>query len=91
MALMAILRWSLSLIIVEKHIVVGTESEVYVIADLSSVWVDLQIYTKDLKVIKTGQEVIIFADSEIPDAGGIINYVGPIVGSESRTVPAYSN
>ena len=78
--------------IIEKHIVlgelVGAESAVYIVADLSSVWIDLQVYPKDLKHIKKGQQVVISADSEIPDAGGIISYVGPIVGAESRTVLA---
>ncbi len=78
--------------IIEKHIVlgelVGTESAVYIIADLSSVWVDLQIYPKDLRHIKKSQQVVISADSEIPDAGGVISYVGPIVGTESRTALA---
>ena len=78
--------------IIEKHIVLGelleTESTVYIVADLSSVWVDLQVYPKDLKYIKKGQQVVIFADSEIPEASGVISYVGPIVGAESRTALA---
>ncbi len=78
--------------IIEKHIVlgemVGQESLVFVIADLSSVWIDLQVYPKDLKHITTGQEVVISADSEIPDTSGIISYVGPVVGAESRTASA---
>ncbi len=78
--------------IIEKHIVlgelVGAESAVYIVADLSSVWVDLQVYPKDLKYIEKSQEVIISADSEIPDASGIISYVGPIVRAESRTALA---
>ncbi|OQY07181.1 MAG: hypothetical protein B6I25_02375 [Planctomycetales bacterium 4572_13] len=78
--------------IIEKHIVlgelVGTESVVYIIADLSSVWVDLQVYPKDLKHIRKGQKVIVSADSEIPDTGGVISYVGPVVGAESRTALA---
>lgn len=78
--------------IIEKHIVlgelVGTESTVYVVADLSSVWVDLQVYPKDLKHIKKGQQVVISADSEIPETPGVISYVGPIVGAESRTALA---
>lgn len=78
--------------IIEKHIVlgelVGTESAVYIVADLSSVWVDLQVYPKDLKYIKKGQQVVISADSVIPDASGVISYVGPIVRAESRTALA---
>jgi RND family efflux transporter MFP subunit len=78
--------------IIEKHIVpgelVGNESSVYVVADLSSVWVDLQVYPKDLKYIKEGQKVTISADSEIPKANGTISYVGPVVGAQSRTALA---
>ncbi len=79
-------------IIIEKHLVLGelvdTESAVYVVADLSSVWVDLHVYPKDLKYIKKGQQVMISADSEMPDIGGIISYVGPVLGSASRTALA---
>ena len=78
--------------IIAKHIVLGelvaTDSAVYVVADLSSVWVDLQAYPKDLQRIKKGQKVVISADSEIPAARGIISYVGPIVGADSRTALA---
>lgn len=74
--------------IIEKHIVlgesVGTESTVYVVADLSSVWVDLQVYPKDLNYIKKGQQVVISADPEIPEVSGVISYVGAIVGTKSR-------
>jgi cobalt-zinc-cadmium efflux system membrane fusion protein len=78
--------------IIEKHIVlgelVGTDSSVCIVADLSSVWVDLQVYPKDLNYIKTAQQVVISADSEIPDTNGVISYVGPIVGEETRTALA---
>jgi multidrug efflux pump subunit AcrA (membrane-fusion protein) len=78
--------------IIEKHLVlgevVGTESAVYVLADLSSVWVDLQVYPKDLQYVKKGQLVVISAGSEIPATRGVISYVGPVVGAGSRTALA---
>lgn len=78
--------------IIEKHIVLGelvkTDAAVFVVADLSSVWVDLHVYPKDLGQIKTGQEVVIFADSDIPNPLGTISYIGPTVGAESRTATA---
>jgi len=78
--------------IIKKHIVlgelVGTDSAAYIIADLDSVWVDLQIYPSDLKHIKKGQETIISADSEIPDTNGVISYIGPTVETESRSALA---
>lgn len=78
--------------IIEKHIVlgelVGTGSATHIIADLDSVWVDLQVYPRDLKHIKENQDVVISADSEIPDIHGVISYVGPIIGTESRSALA---
>ena len=78
--------------IVDKHItlgeIVGDDTEVLVIADLSSVWVDLHVYQKDLMSIKKGQKVIISAGETIPDIEGVISYVGSVVGQESRTVLA---
>ena len=78
--------------VIDKHItlgeVVSDDADVFVVADLSSVWVDLHVYPKDLMKIKKGQKVIISADQMIPDAEGVISYVGPVVGAESRTALA---
>jgi cobalt-zinc-cadmium efflux system membrane fusion protein len=78
--------------VIDKHItlgeVVGDDADVFVIADLSSVWVDLHVYPKDLMKIKKGQMVYISTGQMIPDAEGVISYVGPVVGAESRTALA---
>lgn len=78
--------------VIDKHItlgeVVGDDADVFVVADLSSVWIDLHVYPKDLMKIKKGQKVVISAGQTIPDAEGVICYVGPVVGAESRTALA---
>jgi membrane fusion protein, heavy metal efflux system len=78
--------------VIDKHItlgeVVGDDANVFVVADLSSVWVDLHVYQKDLVSIKKGQKVIVSAGETIPDVEGVISYVGPVVGQESRTALA---
>ncbi len=78
--------------IIEQHIVrgelVGTESLVCTIADLSTVWVDLHVYPRDIGYIKIGQSVVISADSEMSQAEGVISYIGPMVGEETRTILA---
>ncbi|OHE57011.1 MAG: hypothetical protein A2Z47_02005 [Thermodesulfovibrio sp. RBG_19FT_COMBO_42_12] len=75
--------------ILQKHIAKGEvlkdDSEAFVIADLSSVWVNISIYQKDMPLVRKGQEVIISAGHEIPDARGVISYVGPLVGEQTRT------
>ncbi|MBN2591379.1 MAG: efflux RND transporter periplasmic adaptor subunit [Sedimentisphaerales bacterium] len=78
--------------VIEKHIVlgeqVGTDSAIYVLADLNTVWIDLNVYPKDLGYIRKNQEVIISANSDISDVNGVIDYISPTVGHESRTALA---
>ncbi len=78
--------------VIKKHIVLGgvvkDDVDVFVVADLDTVWVDLHVYPKDLMKIKKGQKVVISAGQTMPDAEGVISYVGPVVGTESRTALA---
>lgn len=80
--------------IIEKHITLGEtikeddDSDRFVIADLSTVWINLQIYQKDLPLVNKGKTVAISVGHGIPDAKGIIEYVGPIVDGETRTAIA---
>ncbi len=78
--------------IIDKHItlgeVVSDAADIFVVADLNTVWVDLHVYPKDLIKVKKGQKVIISAGQTMPDAEGVISYVGPVVGAESRTALA---
>jgi RND family efflux transporter MFP subunit len=76
-------------IIIRKHITLGEvvkdDAEVFVVADLKTVWVDLQIHQKDIGLIKKGQDVIISAKSNVPRTKGVIDYVEPIVDGKTRT------
>jgi len=78
--------------IIDKHITLGEvvkdDSEVFVVADLNTVWVDLHVYQKDLMTIHKGQKVVISAGQTMPDTESVINYVGPVVGNDSRTALA---
>lgn len=78
--------------IIEKHITLGealeANAQVYTVADLSTVWVDLSIYAKDLLLIREGQEVVISTDMGLPDTDGVISYIGPVIGEETRTATA---
>jgi len=78
--------------IIQKNITLGKmvkdDADVFVVADLNTVWIDLHVYPKDIVKVKKGQKVIISAGQMIPDAEGVISYVGPVVGAESRTALA---
>jgi len=78
--------------VIEKHISMGEtrkeDAEVFIVADLSSVWVNLSVYQKDMPYIRKSQPVVVSAGHGIPDIGGVISFIGPMVGEQTRTAVA---
>ena len=80
-------------IITEKHAIVGELSDpsksLYTIADLSSVWVLVDIHEKDLAKVHKGQAAIVSV-SAFPDQKlkGRISYIADLVDEATRTVKA---
>ena len=78
--------------VIEKHITQGElvdeDSDVYVLADLGTVWVDLTVYQSDASKIRAGQPVTVSFRGEIPDAMGVIDYISPVVDQATRTATA---
>lgn len=75
--------------VIEKHIAVGEmlkdDTEAFVVADLSTVWVDLNLSVKDLRLVRKGQRVVMAADAAM-QAEGTVSYLSPVVSPETRTV-----
>jgi cobalt-zinc-cadmium efflux system membrane fusion protein len=75
--------------VIEKHIAIGEtlkdDTEAFMVADLSTVWVDLNIAVKDLALVRKGQRVVIAADAALLKAEGTVSYVSPVVSDETRT------
>ncbi len=65
-----------------------TSNEVFTLADLSSVWVDIRVYQKDLHHVHAGQLVRISPGGSLDRAEGIISFVAPIVDEKTRTALA---
>ena len=78
--------------VIKKHIALGEvlkdDAEVFVIADLSTVWINLQVYPKDLSLIRKGQRISLQNQPGLPEIHGVIDYVGPLVGTQTRTAIA---
>lgn len=78
--------------VIEKHITLGEkltgESDAYTVADVSSVWVDLNVHQKDLPLIAIAQRVQIDAGPAGGKVEGRISYISPVVGQSSRTTLA---
>jgi cobalt-zinc-cadmium efflux system membrane fusion protein len=80
-------------IITEKHAIVGELSDpsksLYTVADLSSVWVLVDIHEKDLAKVRKGQAAIVTVGA-FPDLKlkGRITYIADLVDEATRTVKA---
>lgn len=78
--------------IIEKHAVpgefVGATEAIFIVADLSSVWVDLNIFRPDAARVKAGQPVIIDGGAGLPKAEGKITYISPFGAESTQTLLA---
>lgn len=80
----------------EPGAAVGPEAELFTIADLSQVWVELSVRPDDLIYVREGQEVSVMAPTggDATAATGRISFVSPIVDLETgaaRVVAALPN
>ncbi|MCF6157517.1 MAG: efflux RND transporter periplasmic adaptor subunit [wastewater metagenome] len=75
--------------VIEKHITVGEaigeNADIFVLADLSTVWVEVTIYARDLKVVRIGQDVVVRSDIVGIETEGTLTYIAPLVGEQTRT------
>jgi cobalt-zinc-cadmium efflux system membrane fusion protein len=77
-------------VVIQKNVTVGDvvnpAQPLYVVADLSQVWLDISIYDKDLEKVKEGQSVAFHSDS-LPTLNfmGKISYIQPSAGDGTRT------
>ncbi|MDE5445410.1 efflux RND transporter periplasmic adaptor subunit [Bradyrhizobium sp. CSA207] len=78
--------------IIERQISLGEyaseQKPAFVVADLSSIWVDLSIYRQDLRRVRLGDEVLIDPDDGGGEIKAAISYMAPIGASETQTALA---
>lgn len=84
------LRAPISGIVTSRHLTLGEvidpgKEAPFVVADLSTVWVNITVYQRDLAHVQAGQEVEIEFGHGIPDARGRIEFVSPAVDQATRT------
>jgi membrane fusion protein, heavy metal efflux system len=86
------LRSPLSGRVVERKVDVGTAvgkegdpADVYTVADLSSVWIELAVPTVELPKVREGAKVTIVGGDDAPRAEGKVVFVSPILNAETRS------
>ena len=79
-------------VIVEKHISLGEalkeDANVFLLSDLSHVWVDIVVTPKDLNVVRVGETATVKAAAADLSATGKVTYVGALVGEQTRSATA---
>jgi cobalt-zinc-cadmium efflux system membrane fusion protein len=67
---------------------VRPDDQIFRVADLRTVWVDITVYAKDLGSVREGQEATIVSGDLGGEVTGRVSFVGPLVGQETRTATA---
>lgn len=79
-------------VITDKKIAVGEvlkeDNTIFVVADMSTVWIDATVYAKDLNLVRSRQRATVKATAFDAQASGSISYVGSVVGEQTRTALA---
>ncbi|MFK3741338.1 efflux RND transporter periplasmic adaptor subunit [Massilia sp. TN1-12] len=79
-------------VIVEKHISLGEavkeDANVFLLSDLSRVWVNVIVTPKDLGFVRVGETATVKAAAADLVASGKVTYVGALVGEQTRSATA---
>jgi cobalt-zinc-cadmium efflux system membrane fusion protein len=75
--------------ILERHIslgeIINSDRQLFVVANLNKVWVNLSISAQDLPLIKKSQQVELYPSNGIAPLSSTLMYVSPVISEESRT------
>jgi cobalt-zinc-cadmium efflux system membrane fusion protein len=78
--------------VIDKHISPGEtvtrEDTAFIVADLSTVWVTIDIYQSALPQVAVGQPVVLSAGHGSLEATGAVAYITPVVDQATRTASA---
>jgi len=85
------IRAPLSGTVIQRDVNVGeavaANKDAFVIADLSSVWVEAAVPASDLNAVYQGQQASVLSKDMGREATGRISYIGSLVGEETRSAP----
>lgn len=80
-------------VVIEKRVAVGAavkdDADLFTIADLGTVLAKVTIYDNDLRSVRTGQEVTVKSEALGAEARGKLEYLGPMIGKETRAAVAH--
>lgn len=79
-------------VVLDRHVVpgeaVGRENAAFIVADLSTVWIDVHVYQSALPTVRVGQPVHVVGPGSGLEAEGRVSYIAPVVDQATRTASA---
>ncbi len=90
------IKASLSGVITDKNITlgshVGSDQEVFKIADLDTVWVEMGVYSNQLTGLKPGHKIFLSPlKADHPTAQAEITHISPVIDEHTRTATAIAS
>ena len=78
--------------VIDQHVTPGEAvapgGAAFVVADLGTVGVEINVYQKDLAAVRPGERVQVLAGPGIGDAEGTVSFVSPVLDQATRTAIA---
>jgi cobalt-zinc-cadmium efflux system membrane fusion protein len=78
--------------IIEKHVAAGEfvaeDSDLYLIADLSTVWVNCEVYAKDMPDLRQGMRMTVSAVEGGQSVDATLSYIAPVYSEHTRSALA---
>ncbi len=79
-------------VVIDKHVSPGEtvtrDHPLFIVADLSTVWVEINVYLDVLPLVRVGQAVRLETAHGSTEADGTVSYVSPIIDQATRTATA---
>lgn len=79
-------------VIIDKQLTVGqvlqADAPVFIVADLSSVWIEMTVRAQDLGTVRTGQVATVRSSAFDASGSAQVRYISALVGEQTRTAMA---
>ncbi|MBX3026773.1 efflux RND transporter periplasmic adaptor subunit [bacterium] len=78
--------------VIDQHVTpgetVGPGAPAFVVADLATVWVEINVYQKDLAAVRIGERVRVLGGHGVGEADGAVSFISPVLDQATRTAIA---
>ncbi|KIO48668.1 efflux RND transporter periplasmic adaptor subunit [Nitrosospira sp. NpAV] len=68
--------------------VLKEDEQIFTIADISTVWAQITVYSNDLDVLKLGQKATVKATAIEAEGEGTVSYISALIGAQTRSATA---